>query len=129
PDWPHNPEAWSRAGEIGDDALWRARGRARERLGANVRRWVRAQRERRGEAGGQLGWTDEIFDPEALTIGFARRFAEYKRGTLPLARPERLRALLTSADRPVQFVFAGKAHPRDDVGKDLIRQLVHYSAD
>jgi glycogen phosphorylase len=129
PDWAHNPDAWARAGEIGDDELWRARGRARERLVANVRGWVRAQRERRGEPSGQLGWTDEIFDPEALTIGFARRFAEYKRGTLLLSQPDRLRALLTSADRPVQLVFSGKAHPRDDFGKDLIRQIVHYSAD
>lgn len=129
PDWADNPGAWERAGAIGDDELWRARGRARERLVANVRHWVRRQRERRGEPPGQLAWTDEVFDPEALTIGFARRFAEYKRGTLLLSQPDRLRALLTSADRPVQFVFAGKAHPRDDIGKDIIRQLVHFGAD
>jgi glycogen phosphorylase len=90
---------------------------------------VRAQRERRGEAPGALAWTAEILDPDALTIGFARRFAEYKRGTLLLRQPERFAELLTSTDRPVQIVFAGKAHPRDDLGKDLIRQLVHYSAD
>jgi starch phosphorylase len=90
---------------------------------------VRQQRERRGESPASLGWTEGIFNPEALTIGFARRFAEYKRGTLLLRQPERLRALLSSDDRPIQVVFAGKAHPRDEIGKDLIRQIVHFSAD
>ncbi|MDP8969555.1 MAG: alpha-glucan family phosphorylase, partial [Actinomycetota bacterium] len=129
PDWTHNPAAWRRVSEIRDDVLWRARGRARERLVGRVRGWVRAQRERRGESPASLGWTEEIFDPDALTIGFARRFAEYKRGTLLLRQPDRLRQLLVSPDRPLQMVFAGKAHPRDQVGKDLIRQLVHFSAD
>jgi starch phosphorylase len=129
PDWPRNPSAWSRIGEIGDDVLWRARSRAKERLVQSVRALVRQQRERRGESPASLAWTESIFDPEALTIGFARRFAEYKRGTLLLRQPERLRALLTATDRPVQIVFAGKSHPRDDLGKDLIRQIVHFSAD
>jgi starch phosphorylase len=129
PDWMHNPEAWGRANDIGDDVLWRARGRARERMIQRVRSWVRKQHERRGEPASSLAWTEEIFDPDVLTIGFARRFAEYKRGTLLLRQPERLRALLTSTDRPIQFVFAGKAHPRDDIGKGLIRDIVHYSAD
>jgi starch phosphorylase len=129
PDWPTDPAAWEGLDTIGDDDLWRARGRARERMVQRLRRYVRAQGERRGERPGTLSWTDEVLSPDALTIGFARRFAEYKRGALPLRQPERLRALLLSTDRPVQFVFAGKAHPRDDVGKDLIRQLVHFSAD
>ena len=129
PDWAHNPGAWAKASEIADDALWRARGRARERLVQRARGWVRAQGERRGESPAALSWTDSVFDPDALTIGFARRFAEYKRGTLLLRDPERLAALLLSTERPVQLVFAGKAHPRDDIGKDLIRQIVHHSAD
>jgi glycogen phosphorylase len=129
PDWPVNPDAWEGLEAIGDDDLWRARGRARERMVQQVRRFVRAQRQRRGERPGTLSWTEELLSPDALTIGFARRFAEYKRGTLLLREPERLRALLLSTDRPVQFVFAGKAHPRDDIGKDLIRQLVRFSAD
>ena len=66
--------------------------------------------------------------PRALTIGFARRFATYKRATLLLSQPERLTALLTSIDRPVQFVFAGKAHPADDLGKEMIRQIVAFSS-
>jgi len=129
PDWAHNPDAWRRVDEIGDDALWRARSRARERMVQRVRTSVRAARQRRGETAATLGWTEEIFDPDALTIGFARRFAEYKRGNLLLRQPDRLREMLLSTDRPVQFVFAGKAHPRDDLGKDIIRQLVHFSAD
>ena len=127
--WPHDPNAWDHVGQIGDDELWRVRERARERLVGELRGWVRAQRERRGEPASALAWTEEILDPKALTIGFARRFAEYKRGTLLLSQPERLRALLLSTDRPVQFIFSGKAHPADDRGKDLIRQLVHFSAD
>ncbi|MEX0659798.1 MAG: alpha-glucan family phosphorylase [Egibacteraceae bacterium] len=129
PDWAHNPTAWDRVREISDDALWRARGRARERFVQRVRGWVREQGERRGEAPTSLAWAAEVFDPDALTIGFARRFAEYKRGTLLLRQPQRLRALLTATDRPVQIVFAGKAHPRDELGKDIIRQLVHFSGD
>ena len=127
--WADNPEAWDRLGDIADDVLWAARERARARMVPEVRAWVRRQHERRGENPGGLGWVDELLDPSALTIGFARRFAEYKRGTLLLRQPDRLRALLLSADQPLQFVFAGKAHPRDDLGKDIIRQLVHFSGD
>lgn len=128
PDWLRNPEAWAQVDQIPDEVLWRARSRARERLVAEVRRRVRAQAERRGERAGTLGWIDELLDPDALTIGFARRFAEYKRGALLLRKPERLRALLCDPDRPVQLVFAGKAHPRDQIGKDIIRELVRLAA-
>jgi starch phosphorylase len=129
PDWPDNPAVWNRVAQINDDALWRTRERARERMVSRVRSAVRRQALRRGERSPALDWTDEVLDPTALTIGFARRFAEYKRGTLLLRQPDRLRRLLLSTDRPVQFVFAGKAHPRDDLGKDLIRQLVHFGSD
>ena len=129
PDWGYNPEAWALADGIADDMLWRARGRARERLVQAIRRWAREQAMRRGEDAAGLAWTDTIFDPDALTIGFARRFATYKRATLLLSQPDRLKALLTATDRPVQFVFSGKAHPRDDGGKRLIQQLVHFSRD
>jgi starch phosphorylase len=76
-----------------------------------------------------MAWTDEVFDPKALTIGFARRFATYKRATLLLSQPERLKALLLSGDRPVQLVFSGKAHPADDKGKEMIRQIVAFGSD
>ncbi|CAN5454555.1 glycosyltransferase family 1 protein [soil metagenome] len=129
PDWPHNPDAWQLADRITDDQIWRARGRARERLVQTVRSLARQQAERRGEAPGNLGWTQSVFDPDALTFGFARRFATYKRATLLLSQPERFRALLESTDRPIQFVFSGKAHPKDDGGKGLIRDIVKFSQD
>ena len=129
PNWSRDQATWARVEEIPDDVLWRAVGRGRERMVQRVRGWVRAQRERRGEPATALGWTDELLDPDALTIGFARRFAEYKRGTLLLSQPERLSKLLLASDRPVQFVFAGKAHPRDDIGKSLIREIVHFADD
>jgi glycogen phosphorylase len=128
PGWAHDPSAWSRAGELPDDVLWNARTKARERFVGELRGWVRAQALRRGESPSTLGWVDGLFDPDALTIGFARRFAEYKRGALLLRHPERLRALLTATDRPVQIVFAGKAHPRDDLGKGIIREIVHHAS-
>lgn len=127
-DWASNPEAWAGAEELSDGLLWQARRRARHRLVREVRERLRTQHERRGGARGLAG-ADEVLDPEALTIGFARRFAEYKRSTLLLHQPERLRALLTSREQPVQLVFAGKAHPRDELGKDLIRQLARVSED
>jgi starch phosphorylase len=125
--WPHDPTAWSGVVDIADDVLWRARERARVRFVTQLRTWVREQSRRRGESPSTLGWVDTLFDPHALTIGFARRFAEYKRGALLLRQSDRLRGLLTSTDRPVQIVFAGKAHPRDDIGKGIIRELVHHA--
>jgi glycogen phosphorylase len=128
PGWAHDPDAWGAVDQIGDDVLWRARQKARERFVGQLRVWVRDQARRRGESPSTLGWVDALFDPDALTIGFARRFAEYKRGALLLRQADRLHALLTSTERPVQIVFAGKAHPRDDLGKGIIREIVHHAA-
>ncbi|MEA2433016.1 MAG: glycogen phosphorylase [Actinomycetota bacterium] len=119
---------WTKIKEVPDAELWRARERARERLVYAVREKKREQLMNRGIPESELGWTDEIFDPTALTIGFARRFAQYKRGTLILSDIERLKRILLSPDRPVQFVIAGKAHPLDDGGKEMIRNLVHFAA-
>ena len=82
----------------------------------------------RGLTGSDVAWTDEVLDPQVLTIGFARRFATYKRATLLLSQPDRLQALLLSPDRPT-LVFAGKAHPADDQGKEMIRQIELFSSD
>ena len=70
---------------------------------------------------------EALLDPQALTIGFARRFATYKRATLLLSQPDRLRRLLLDENRPVQFVFAGKAHPADQPGKDMIREIEMFA--
>ena len=122
-------EEWARIDEVRDDELWRAREQGRDRLVAFVRARMRASLEARGAGGGDTAWADELLDPRILTIGFARRFATYKRADLLLSQPDRLKALLLSPDKPMQLVFAGKAHPADDAGKEMIRRIVQFSRD
>ncbi len=121
------PGAWDRINDVPDDQLWRARQQGRERLVGLVRARLRASLESAGAGAHDLAWCDEVLDPGILTIGFARRFASYKRANLLLSQPERLEALLLSAERPVQLVYAGKAHPADQLGKEMIRQIVQFS--
>ena len=99
----------------------RAAGRLRPRPAAS------SQLKRRGAPPAEIARADEVLDPEALTIGFARRFATYKRGTLIFRNLERLAAILNNKDRPVQIIFAGKAHPRDHGGKELIAEILHIA--
>jgi starch phosphorylase len=94
-----------------------------------VRPTLKSQLQRRGATYEEVLVADEVLDPEALTIGFARRFATYKRGALLLREPNRLRKLLEDAKRPIQFVFAGKAHPADHEGKELIKSIVNFARD
>jgi glycogen phosphorylase len=130
PAWDEAGEAeWARISEARDDELWRVKDQGREALVAFVRTRLKRSLTARGVSESDAAWTDEALDPRLLTIGFARRFAAYKRATLLLSQPERLRALLLSADRPMQMVFAGKAHPADDLGKEMIRQLVQFCRD
>jgi len=130
PEWPEADEArWARMDDANDEEVWRVRDLGRQRLVAFVRQRLRDSALARGASESDVAWCSEVFDPRVLTIGFARRFAAYKRATLLLSQPDRLRALLTSTDRPVQLVFAGKAHPADDVGKEMIRQIVQFSRD
>src|SRR5208337_5374616 len=103
--------------------------RRRERLVAWARRHVRDQRVRRGAPLAEIEAAAEVLDPDALTIGFARRFATYKRATLILSDVDRLRRLLTDSARPLQIIFAGKAHPKDDAGKEMIRRITDASRD
>jgi starch phosphorylase len=130
PDWHHDPddeETWTRVEQIPDAELWRARERLRETLIARTRDCLKEQLKRRGASPSEVATADEVLNPEVLTIGFARRFAPYKRATLFLHDTERLTRLLTDSDRPIQFVFAGKAHPRDDYGKELIMKIVQFA--
>ncbi|MCP4634048.1 MAG: glycosyltransferase family 1 protein [candidate division Zixibacteria bacterium] len=130
PNWikkPSDNSIWERVERIPDVELWRIHERRRERLVGFTRKRLTEQLKRRGASKREVDIASETLNPEALTIGFARRFATYKRATLLLRDPERLKNLLTNPERPVQFIFAGKAHPRDNQGKELIRQLSHFA--
>ncbi|MDQ2649556.1 MAG: alpha-glucan family phosphorylase [Actinomycetota bacterium] len=130
PEWDEaGPDRWERLGEASHEEIWRAREQTRQTTVQFVRDRVGAQLVRRGYSSSDAAWAEEILDPKLLTIGFARRFATYKRATLLLSQPERLKALLLDADRPVQFVFAGKSHPADDTGKALIQQIAAFASD
>ena len=124
---PADQSVWERVDQIPDAELWRTHERRRERLVAFARRRLRVQLERRGAPPALLEKAEEVLDPKALTIGFARRFATYKRATLLLRDLERLGRLLAEAQRPVQIIFAGKAHPADQEGKEFIRQIIHIA--
>jgi starch phosphorylase len=124
-DRPTDHSIWKRVEMIPNAELWRTHERRRERLVVFARQRLRQQLIRRGAPPAEVARAEEVLDPEALTIGFARRFATYKRGTLIFRDLERLTNIINNKDRPVQFVFAGKAHPRDHGGKELIAEIVH----
>jgi len=129
-DWQDDPEAegtWKRIDEVPDEELWRIHERRRERLIAFARSRLKRHLQRRGASATEIRESTEVLDPQVLTIGFARRFATYKRATLLFRDIERLARIVSDPERPVQFIFAGKAHPRDHAGKELIRQIVHIS--
>ncbi|HWB53975.1 MAG TPA: alpha-glucan family phosphorylase, partial [Tepidisphaeraceae bacterium] len=128
--WMVNPAdqtIWEGISQIPDEELWRAHERCRERLVGWTRQTLREQLARRGSGYDEIAVADEVLDPEALTIGFARRFATYKRGALLLRDPARLQRLLEDTKRPIQFLFAGKAHPADHEGKELIKAIVNFA--
>jgi len=128
--WEEKPTdfaVWKRVEHIPDAELWRTHERARERLIALCRAKLKAQLQRRGAPPSEIEAADEVLDPDALTIGFARRFATYKRGDLVFRDPERFAKILNNPKRPVQFIFSGKAHPKDNGGKELISRVVQMS--
>jgi starch phosphorylase len=130
PRWIERPaeqEVWQRVMRIPDEELWRTHERRRERLVAFARGTLARQLAQRGSRPAEIRQAEEVLDPEALTIGFARRFATYKRATLLFHDVERLAGIVGDRDRPVQIIFAGKAHPRDNPGKELIRQIIHHA--
>jgi len=126
---PENGPAWDLIAETGPARLWEIRRMLRRRLVAEARQRLRASWRQRGVSEAELGWTQHALDENVLTIGFARRVPSYKRLTLMLHDPERLTALLLDPQRPVQVVIAGKAHPADDGGKQLIQQMVRFADD
>jgi glucan phosphorylase len=129
-DWEENltnHDFWRGVIDIPDAQLWETHQKLKLRLVEFVRERVRIRRTRIGESPEALRRVNQILDPEILTIGFARRFATYKRGALLFSDKERLSRLLHDTSRPVQFIFAGKSHPRDEGGKALIQQVYKFS--
>jgi len=118
-----DPEFWARIRAVPDEELWAAHRSQKERLIRFVRERVRLQGARHGLSPDELRNVEGLLDPHALTIGFARRFATYKRAVLVLTDLERLHKIVSDPAHPVQIVFAGKAHPADRAGQDLIRRL------
>ena len=122
-------QGWEAIGQIPDDVIWPVKRTLRVHLVEMARARLRASWLARGATEAELGWVDDVLDPDVLTIGFARRVPSYKRLTLMLRDQERLRELLLDPERPIQIVVAGKAHPADDGGKGLIQELVRFADD
>ncbi len=124
---PADQTVWRSVKDLPDEELWRVHEHSRHRLIVWARRRLCQQLEARGTNPKKARTISDRLDPNALTVGFARRFATYKRANLLLRDSGRLLKMLASTDRPIQFLIAGKAHPADGGGKELIRQLVHFA--
>jgi starch phosphorylase len=130
PDWPQrmrHPEAWANIVQVDDAELWETHQILKARMIDFVRRRAVQQAIRRNEGDEAVARARQVLDLEVLTLGFARRFATYKRAGLILSDAERLAQFVNSADRPVQLVFAGKAHPEDHLGKELIQGIIRFA--
>ena len=121
---PGDAQVWSRVEQIPKAAFWRTKTLRRERLVELIRRRLPQQLRRTGAPQYEVEAAANLFDANTLTIGFARRFATYKRATLLFSDPDRLARILTKKGFPVQIVFSGKAHPKDHPGKELIQRIV-----
>jgi starch phosphorylase len=127
--WEYDETIWQRFDEIPDEEIWALRQLNKMELIKFVRRRLKDKRIFLGESSKKLKEIDSLLDPNALTIGFARRFATYKRGNLILRDPARLKKILGNQDRPVQIIFSGKAHPKDEQGKALIAEINSFTKD
>ena len=121
------PDTWQRLHQVDPGHMWWIRSQLRQLLVDDVRARIRRSWLERGASEAELGWTATAFDPDVLTIGFARRVPTYKRLTLMLRDEERLEKLLLDEKRPIQLIVAGKSHPADDGGKALIQQVVRFA--
>jgi starch phosphorylase len=129
PEWwrrPGQAVTWEGVESIPDEELWATHERRRQRLVAFARQRLMRQLEERGASARDVERARGVLDTRALTIGWARRFATYKRATLLLADLERLQRILLNAERPVQVIFAGKAHPKDQDGKEMLKAVVSF---
>jgi starch phosphorylase len=122
-----DPEMWARLKNIPYNELWKAQERLKERLIAFVRKKTKDSLVKKNASPQEIEDAENILSADSLTIGFARRFATYKRAHLLFKDPDRLKKILNNSAMPVQFVFAGKAHPADKEGKQLIANLVHIA--
>jgi starch phosphorylase len=132
PDWRdrfNEPAIWEQVREIPDEELLDVHRRRKRRLVTFVRERQHASALRRQASAAEVRRASDVLDPNAFTIGFARRFATYKRATLLFRDVERLKRILLNRDMPVQLVIAGKAHPKDHPGKSYIREVVQFSRD
>ncbi len=120
---------WTVVDKVAGHDLWATKRLLRQKLIEDARRRLAKSWTKRGSAPAELAWIDSALDPDVLTIGFARRVPSYKRLTLMLSDPERLKRLLLHPERPVQLIIAGKSHPADDGGKKLIQELVRFADD
>ena len=128
--WPDrllSEQGWEAVHEIPDGEVWSAHMTHKKRLGRFSRSRLQEQLARHGASPDELRAVNTLFDPECLTVGFARRFATYKRAKLIFTDLERLHAILSHADRPIQILYAGKAHPADRPGQELIRYIFELS--
>lgn len=124
---PPDQNAWEDVDQIPDEELWHAHETQRERLVYFLRQCLKEQLAAKGALPSEIEAADGYLNPYALTIVFARRFAAYKRPTLLFHDPDRLARLISDPTRPVQIIYAGKAHPRDNDGKELIRYIIHQA--
>jgi starch phosphorylase len=132
PDWRNRWNdlgIWNLIEDIPDEELLEVHRRRKRRLIAFIRERQLASASRRKAAATELRYSAEVLDPRAFTIGFARRFATYKRATLLFRDVDRLKKILCNRERPVQILIAGKAHPKDQPGKAFIREIVQLSRD
>ncbi|MBC2934122.1 alpha-glucan family phosphorylase [Nocardioides sp. zg-1228] len=120
---------WPLVDQVADSEIWDLKRRLRTRFVDDARDRMRRSAAKRGFAPAETTWIDTALDPDVLTIGFARRVPTYKRLTLMLRDPARLKRLLLDPERPVQLVIAGKAHPADETGKRLIQEMVRFADD
>ena len=129
PDADHPAQVFDVADMVSGKEIWATKRVLRQRLVADARKRLAASWKQRGAAPAELTWIDSALDPDVLTIGFARRVPSYKRLTLMLRDPERLKRLLLHPERPIQLVIAGKSHPADEGGKKLIQEIVRFADD
>lgn len=121
---PGDPKHWEKVDKIPDTELWRIHNKRRERLVFFARKRLNQQLTRRGASQLIIKAADQLLDPRVLTISFARRFSTYKRGNLIFSDPERLARIINDNKRPLQIIMAGKAHPLDNPGKEIIRDVI-----